>query len=80
MHIFVHYSAAQDGVKKRREQERGQPCPREFEREAKTRGQGCPRSFLESAHRAAVAAKVTRRISGTNKRLGPPPYVGGYKI
>ena len=38
----------QAGFKKRREQERGQLCPREFKREARTRGQGCPRSFPES--------------------------------
>src|SRR5216110_304613 len=36
------------GFKKRRKQERGQPCPRELDLMPATRGHGCPRSNLEA--------------------------------
>src|SRR2546426_10991019 len=45
----THPDESAGRIRETARQERGQPCPREFDVKPGTRGHGCPRSNLESA-------------------------------
>ena len=56
---FAFQGDARGSIQATREQERGQPCPRELDLKPETRGHGCPRSKRALPGGACVVAVLT---------------------